>query len=56
MRNHLFSTLLAAVPLALIASLARAGEPVPLPEPGVLELAGIGAAVAIAIALRRRKK
>ncbi len=54
--HRLISKLFAAAPLALAASLAHAGIPTDIPEPGVLELAGIGAAVAIVIALRRRKK
>lgn len=38
-------------------SLVYAGDPsTPIPEPGILELAGMGAAVAIAIALYKRRK
>jgi len=51
-----------ALKLSTLASLlsaygvASAGSPIQVPEPGVLELAGIGAAVAIAIALKKRRK
>lgn len=37
-------------------SIVYAGTAAKIPEPGVLELAGIGAAVAIAIALHKRRK
>lgn len=49
--------LLAVVPLTLSSSALLAAEVgSTVPEPGVLELAGVGAAVAIAVALTRRRK
>jgi hypothetical protein len=40
----------------LTASGIAAADFTPIPEPGILELAGIGAAVAIAFALAKRRK
>jgi len=55
--HHLFSKLSAAALTMFTASVSFAGTlPVNrVPEPGVLELAGLGLAVAIAVTLRKRK-
>ena len=48
--------MIVAVTGALLASTAYAGQVVPIPEPGVLELLALGAAVAAVIAIRSRRK
>jgi len=54
--QNLYSKLSAAALLMLSASASFAGTVIGrVPEPGVLELAGIGLAVAIAVSLRKRK-
>jgi hypothetical protein len=45
---------LGALPLLAASGAALADTVGAIPEPGVLELAGIGIAVAIALALRRK--
>ncbi|HOA93769.1 MAG TPA: PEP-CTERM sorting domain-containing protein [Quisquiliibacterium sp.] len=55
--QHLYAKLSAAALTMFTTSVAFAGTaPVNhVPEPGVLELAGLGLAVAIAVTLRKRK-
>jgi hypothetical protein len=48
--------LIIAISTAFAATVAQAGVPVPLPEPGTLELLALGGAVAAVIALRNRRR
>ena len=51
-----FSQVASALALLAVYSTSYAGGTVPVPEPGVLELAGLGAAVALAVSVYKRRK
>lgn len=48
------SSLIGILFLALVSTSAYAAQPIPVPEPGILELLAVGA-VAVALSLRKRK-
>jgi hypothetical protein len=48
--------LIVAMAALLTATVAGAGEPVPVPEPGIIELLALGGVVAVVLALRNRRK
>jgi len=50
------SRLIVALAAALAATVAGAGEPVPVPEPGIVELLALGGVVAVVVAFRNRRK
>ena len=45
-----------AVAALVASSVAFAGEPVTVPEPGILELLGIAGVIGAVVAIRRRRK
>jgi hypothetical protein len=49
-------TIFGGLLLALASGVAFAGAPVPLPEPGVIELLAVGGIAARLVAVRARRK